>query len=81
MAKSGLETGQLRMLDQRACWELTPGGQAQYRGPGVGGLRPGSVGRIAEVRGTGALMDFGRRGRWRVPHYFLAPPSKQGGLG
>ena len=71
------EVGQLALLDQRAGWQPAPGWRVRYQGPGLGGLRFGMVGRIAEVRGRGALIDFGRRGTWRVPQYFLAPPLRQ----
>lgn len=74
MSISNAEIVQFRMLPDRAYWELIPGEQACYRGPGIDDLAFGSVGRVAEIRGYGALMDFGKLGRWRIPRYFLDLP-------
>ena len=74
MSITNAEIVQFRMLPDRAYWELIPGEQARYRGPGIDDLAFGSVGRVAEIRGYGALMDFGKLGRWRIPRYFLDLP-------
>ncbi len=75
------QKGQLLLMDWGVCWQPVPGARALYKGPRLEGLLSGSVGRVAELRERGAIMDFGKGGRWRVPRYFLAPPVRSGELG